>query len=195
MESSLKSAVASTISNFKVFRESAKTVLGQITQFIIEMILQTAASLLIEYLKAKLLTKQYIALAAAKSAANPLSAPARAVAAASTAASVAGIVAGVMGSITFDDPVNDAMAYRSGIDYANQFLAGMNTKLGSGNFGENVAGMNPQGAGGGITINVSGNIYGVDDLSEIITAAIDNSRSRLSIDDRFYSGYTDTERI
>jgi hypothetical protein len=86
----------------------------------------------LETLATRALTEAYIDLAAAKAAASlGITAGPSITAAASTKAALTGLLG-------FDDPRNDAIAYRHGADYADQFMLGMQSRWGAPGFGKSV---------------------------------------------------------
>jgi len=100
------------------------------------------------------LTGSYMALAAAKEAAAAAGGAAAAAGGATTAMGGAGIVFGVVnileglgGLFGFDNPANDAVAFRHGSDYMREFMAGARKKAAAPAFGTEVNAILSQAAG------------------------------------------------
>ena len=92
----------------------------------------TAGVLAVEGAAVKLLTKHYIALAAAKAAASlGMTSAASITAAAATKAALEA----TLKLEGFDDPRNDAVAFRHGKDYAQHFMEGIHSIWRAPNFG------------------------------------------------------------
>lgn len=143
----------------------------------------TVTAMKAEGLQVKTLIAQYIALAAAKSAVNPFSAPGRIAAAATVQTTLTPLL-----MTGFDDPQNDAVAFRHGADYASQFMRGLNTEWKAPDYGQTIRQNIPIGGGGdyardngyipdggfgppqtpGVVLNIHGNVYSNDDLVQMI---------------------------
>jgi len=158
------------------------------------------AAMAAEGIVVRALTRHYIALASAKAAATlGISAGPSIAAAATVKASLTAMLTG------FDDPLNDAVAYRHGEDYADHFMAGAQTRFKAPGFGVDVRdslpiapGSQGTGASGGdthINLTIEGNIIGedsyvLDSLIPAIERAVTGGYSRLSIDDDNLTGRT-----
>ena len=128
-----------------------------------------------EAIAARALTKQYVALAAAKAAASLGTAtPLIIAAAATTKAALSKMLTG------FDDPLNDAMGFRHGADYADKFLTGARSRFDAPRFANFITDIDPvrPAAGGAVSVNVNvaGNIVADDDwVSNSLIPAIENA--------------------
>ncbi len=169
--------------------------LDALINFVKGIILTAIPAMVAEGVMVKVLTKKYIALAAAKSAASL---------GLSTGASVAGAAA-TLGSLTpmllgFDDPLNDKSAIRHGRDYAKFFMEGAQDRFGSPRFGQDVSSSiatgigepEPSAAPSNITINfnapVTNREFVETEVIPMIEDAVLQGRSQLAIDTNSITG-------
>ena len=167
---------------------------GAVTVAIGALATETAAAIV--------LTKAYIAAASAKAALTlGITAGPSIAAAASTKAALMAILTG------FDDPRNDALAFRHGKDYAEQFMTGVKSILAAPMFGGQIVdfvnrglespAIAGAGAGGGTTISihfegpVTDERFVRDTIVPIIEKAIYDNGSNLLIDDELLTGGRD----
>lgn len=127
----------------------------------------------------KALTAKYIALAAAKNAASL---------GVTTGASIGAAVATKAALVPllldgFDDPINDRVAFRSGKDYADQFMAGTQTRFRAPTFGNEIVRTFPTPIGGdngapvgqpSLTVQVMGSIMSERDFMDIMKDVLMN---------------------
>lgn len=160
------------------------------------------ATMAAELVGVKALTAAYISLAAAKAAATlGLSSGPSIAAATATKASLDAILLG------FDDPLNDAKAYKSGWDYADNVMKGARERFASPGFGKEVVGAVSRGINfnrfqsgeyshtSEIHIHFNGPITGTEfvhkELIPAIEAAINARRSQIKIRDYNLTGGPD----
>jgi len=93
------------------------------------------------------LTGSYVALAAAKEAAAAAGGAAAAAGGATIVFGVVNILEGLGGLFGFDNPANDAVAFRHGSDYMREFMAGARKKAAAPAFGTEVNAILSQAAG------------------------------------------------
>lgn len=131
------------------------------------------AAQLAEIALVKVQTAAYVSLAAAKSAVNPGSAPGRVAA----ATLVKGALTGLLG---FDNPINDRFAFNNGIDFGQNFMAGLSQTLAAPDFGRTVsiavdqAIQPPQPSRGNLTINFHGPVND-DYVNEVVIPEIERA--------------------
>jgi len=110
-------------------------ILDMVVNSILDMISSIGAAIIksaAEVAATKVTTAAYISLAAAKAAVTPWSAPSRIAASASVEAALQPLLVG------FDDPINDALAFKHGADYADFFMSGAQSRFGAPGFGRDV---------------------------------------------------------
>lgn len=147
--------------------------LDALIKFVAGIFTRAIPAMVIEGAAVKLLTGQYIALAAAKSAASLGTTTGASLAGAS--ATFAGLTSLMASGLRgFDDPANDFGALKSGRDYGDLFMAGVSQSLGSPGFGRQIVNEFPLGGepaqGGSTIINI--NINGPTNEAFIIDEVV-----------------------
>jgi hypothetical protein len=170
----------------------AKTQTAVATMGLSAATMKATGAMVGEAVAVKALTKAYINLAAAKAAASLGT---------TAGASIGGAVAvksALSGLLGFDDPRNDAIAYRHGQDYADQFMAGLRSRWGSPRFGMDVRDTLPEGSisGGASTVilnlTVEGSILSEDEMASkaiwLIERAVEERNSQLLMNEDNLTG-------
>lgn len=196
IESGLRSSVQRWVSETDsgavvvrdIFKDLGKSIRSVVVDVILDALISMVSAILSKIIPAligegvavRALTTQYIALAAAKSAVNPTSAPGRIAAAAAVKGTLIPMLLG------FDDPQNDAIARKWGVDAGDQFMAGFTSVTGAPQFGQRVVGSLQRGrnspaitgGAGAISIVFQGPVVGTDFVNDQLAPELEQAVRR-----------------